>query len=118
MPWSISDAADTRYDYTQPWSSKFLGQSEDVFKQDGRQQKLMAQAELTASRATPGDLIREGMTAGLPADAGPARPQPGISSVLDGSALQPNHLYDRAPTDFSGTVAGIEASSRNSISAM
>lgn len=94
----------------------FLGQSADVFRQDPRQQALVSQAVMTANPDTPEDFIRENMTAGLPRDAGPARPQPTIDAVLDGSALQPNQMYDRAPTDFSGTVAGVEASSRNSIS--
>lgn len=114
MPWSI---ADTQYDYTQPWSSVFLAQSSDVFHQDPRQVKLMNQAVMTANPATPEDLIRANMTAGMPVDAGPARPQPTIESVLDGSALQPPRLYDRAPTDFSGTPAGMEASSSPAIPA-
>lgn len=116
MPWSISDVADTQYDYTQPWSSMFLGQSADVFKQDPRQHQLMSQAQVTADRATPQDFIRASMTAGMPRDAGPSRPQPTIGSVLDGSALQPSRLYDHAPTDFSGSPASIEASPRNTLS--
>lgn len=108
MPWSI---ADTEYDNTHPWDSMFNGVPlSDVFAQDPRQQRLMSQAVMTMNPATPGDFIRANMTAGIPADAGPARPQPTIESVLDGSALQPNRLYDRPPTDFSGTPAGMEAS--------
>lgn len=112
MPWSISQSeADTRYDYTQPWSSLFLGQSADVFKQDPRQQKLVMQAVQTADRNTPEAFIRDNMTAGLPVDVGPARPQPTIEGILSGTDLQPNRLYDRAPTDFSGTPAGMSGSS-------
>lgn len=114
MPWSI---ADTEYDNTHPWDSMFNGaQSSDVFRQDPRQVKLMSQAVMTADPNTPEDFIRENMTAGTPVDAGPARPQPTIEGILSGADLQPNRLYDRPPTDFSGTPAGIEASSRNNIS--
>lgn len=114
MPWSI---ADTQYDMTHPWDSMFNNpESGSVIKQSPYEQKLMAQAEMTASPATPEALIRAAMTAPPPADAGAARPQPTIESVLDGSALEPQRLYDRAPTDFSGTPAGTEASPRNSIS--
>lgn len=118
MPWSISDVADTDYaPGAHPWDSLYNGlPSGDVFKQDARQQRLMTQAAQTASPALPEDVIRQSMTAGPPADAGPARPQPTIESVLDGSALQPAHLYDRAPTDFSDSPASVEASSRNNIS--
>lgn len=109
MPWSI---ADTQYDNSHPWDSMFNGMPlTDVFKQDPMQQKLMGQAITTANPETPEDFIRANMTAGLPADAGPARPQPTIDSVLDGSALYPSRLYDRAPTDFSGTPAGMGSSS-------
>jgi hypothetical protein len=94
MPWSI---ADTDYDNTHPWDSMFNGVPlSDDLQQDPRQQKLMTQAIQTANPATPEAFIRECMTAGTPADAGPARPQPTIESVLDGSALQPNRLYDPA----------------------
>ena len=114
MPYTV-DQADARYDHTQPWSSMFLPSS-DVFRQDPRQVALMSQAIQTANPDMPEDVIRMSMTAGPPVDVGPARPQPTIDSVLDGSALQPGHLYDRAPTDFSGSPASTDASSRNSIS--
>lgn len=114
MPYTVNEA-DARYDHTQPWSSMFLPSS-DVFRQDPRQVALMSQAIQTANPDMPEEVIRQSMTVGPPADVGPARPQPTIGSVLDGSALQPGHLYDRSPTDFSGTPAGVEASPRNSIS--
>lgn len=114
MPWSI---ADTVYDARQhPWDSISNGPPGNPLKQTPYELKLMAQAVQTADPATPEALIRQYMTAGPPADVGPAPPPPTIETVLDGSALQPRHLYDRAPTDFSGTPAGIEASSRNNIS--
>lgn len=117
MPWSISQA-DTRYDAGQhPWDSLFNGlTSNGAFKPSPREQQLMDVARMTTDPATPDAAIRANMTAGPPADAGFAPPQPTIEGVLDGSALQAPHLYDRSPTDFSGTVAGIEASSRNTIS--
>lgn len=116
MPWSIGDMADTVYDNSHPWDSLYNGiNGGEVCKPDARQQKLMAQAQLTADRSTPDDFIRANMTSGPPVDFGPRRPEPTIGTVLSGQALQPQHLYDRPPTDFSGTVAGIDASSRNSI---
>lgn len=113
MPWSIADSI---YDNTHTWANaNDRVEFEHAFKQDPRQQRLMAQAEMTADPATPEDVIRVNMTAGLPVDAGPARPQATIESVLDGTALQPNRLYDRAPTDFSGTVAGMSGTSQPSL---
>ena len=117
MPWSI---ADTEYDNTHPWDSLYNGVPlSDVLNQTPGEQRLMAQAVATGSFSYPNPMsretIQEYMTAGPPVDAGPARPQPTIESVLDGSALQPNRLYDRAPTDFSGTPAGMEASSGPSV---
>lgn len=115
MPWSIADSI---YDGTHTWqNANDRVEFEHAFKQDPRQQKLMAQAEATADPGYPEAMIREYMTAGAPADAGPARPQPTIESVLSGEALQPNRLYDRAPTDFSGTPAGMEASTTPAIPA-
>lgn len=115
MPWSIQQA-DTNYDNTHPWDSLYNGVPLNrVLNQDPRQQRLMQQAVMTANPAFPAEAIRENMTAPPPADAGPPRPQPTIEGFLDGSALQSTHLYDRAPTDFSGTPADIEASSRPAI---
>jgi hypothetical protein len=115
MPWSI---ADTIYDNTHTWrNANDRVEFEHAFKQDATQQRLMAQATMTADPAYPESAIRMNMTAGLPADAGPARPQPTIETVIDGSALQAGHLYDRAPTDFSGTPAGMESSSTPAIGA-
>lgn len=120
MPWSISDvpdAANTIYDEgLHPWSSLFNGlPSSDVYRPSPRQQALIAQAVQTADPDTPAWLIRQTMTVPPPADDGPARPQPTIEGVLDGSALQPPHLYDRSASDFSGTPAGMESSSTPAI---
>lgn len=116
MPWSIRDA-DSVYDNTHAWDSLYNGlTSSGAFQPSPGEQRLMDQARMTSDPATTDAAIRANMTAGPPADAGLAPPQPTIEAVLDGSALQPPHLYDRAPTDFSGTPAGMEASSRNSIS--
>lgn len=113
MPWSI---ADTQYDNSHPWDSMFNGVPlSSVLKQGPFEQKLMSQFMLVSDPRTDPDFIRANMTAGPPADAGPGRPQPTIETVLSGEALQPPHLWDRPMNDFSGTPAGMEASSRNTL---
>lgn len=117
MPWSVSDVAETQYDNSHPWDSMYNGlPSADVYRLDPVQQRLVAQARMTADPATPEDVIRANMTAGIPADAGPVRPQPTIETVLSGAALRPPHLYDRPPTSFGATTPAAEASPRNHIS--
>lgn len=83
-------------------------------------QRRMAQAMITANPVTPNDEIRLKM-ATYP-DLGPpvqAVPQPTIDDVLGtGPGVNSAHLYDRSPTDFSGTPAGTQSSSTPSISAL
>jgi hypothetical protein len=83
------------------------------------EQRRIAQAAITADPNTPGDEIRLKMTMPPPpAMSAPVKVSPGLDDVLRVGA-QPDsaHLYDRSPTDFSGTRAVREGSSYPSISA-
>jgi hypothetical protein len=71
MPWSISDHADSVYDGTQhPWDSLFNGTpSSDVYRQDPRQQRLMAQVRMTPTWP-PQERHPDEHDGGFPVDAG------------------------------------------------
>lgn len=115
MPWSI---ADTRYDNTHPWDSMFNGVPlSHVLQQTPREQALMKQSMTTMNPQTPEAFIRDTMTVPPVSDPGPRPPEPGIEDVLSGQAPQPRELYARSPSDYSGTPAGIEASSVPSLQA-
>jgi hypothetical protein len=92
---------------------------ESTFRTGTDGQRKMAQAMITASPVTSNDEIRMKM-ATYP-DFGPeirAVTQPGIDDVLGTPPkADADHMYDRAPTDFSGTPAGREASSVPSLPA-
>lgn len=79
----------------------------------------MATAMITANPATSKDEIRANMTAQIITQRGMAT-QPTLDDVLGVGAqgYDPGHLYDRAPTDFSGSPAGTMASSRPSLDAI
>lgn len=79
--------------------------------------KRMAQAMLTANPETPADQIRANMTAPIVEQRG-MKLEPTLSDVLNVGAqgYDPGHLYDRAPTDFSGTPAGRDGTSFPSLS--
>lgn len=81
------------------------------------EQQRIAQAMITASPETSNDEIRAKM-ASLPpaAPSGLVKVSPTIDDVIQVSPAAP-HLNDRAPTDFSGTNAGRDGSSRASLSA-
>lgn len=84
--------------------------------------RKMALAMLTANPDTPADEIRNNLTAPYPSDRyGDMKVSPTIDDVLGtgpaGWKSPGNHLYDRAPTDFSGSPAGQEASSLPSLDA-
>ena len=101
------------YDHGSTWmSTNDRVAWERTFTVGTDSQRRMAQAMITASPATSNDEIREKMAY---ADFGPvvrAVPQPTIDSVLGvGPSPDTGHMYDRSPTDFSGTPAGQMASS-------
>jgi hypothetical protein len=110
MPWSV---ADTVYDHGHPWDSLFNGPQESAMRQSPYTEKLMAQAAMLASPATPDQVIRDTMMQAPLYDWGTPRPQPTIDSVVSGEALQPPQANW---SDFSGTAAGVEASARPTIS--
>lgn len=109
MPWSI---ADTAYDNTHPWDSMFNGVPlSDVLHQSPGEVALMKQSMVMMDPGTPEEFIRATMTNPSVPDPGPRMPEPTIGGVLAGDVPP----YPSAPTDFSGTPAGIEATSRPSL---
>lgn len=76
----------------------------------------MAQAMITANPDTPEAEIRANMTAQPVVQRG-MKTSPTLDDVLSVGAqgYNPGHLYDRAPTDFSGTPAGMQSSSYPSL---
>lgn len=85
---------------------------ERTFSVGNREQQEMATAMLTANPQTPEATIRANMTAPVISQRGMAS-QPTIDDVLNVGAqgYDQGHLYDRAPTDFSGTPAGMSSNS-------
>jgi hypothetical protein len=81
--------------------------------------KKMAAAAILADPATPADEIRQATTPPLPAYSGLVKASPTIDDVLSvgPQGYSPGRLYDRAPTDFSGTPAGRDGTSVPSMSA-
>lgn len=114
----IDLTANGQYDNTQAWNNdNDRVMWERAFTQGARQVQLEAQALMCADPATPNDFIRNQMTA---PDAPPlfgamAMTSPTIEDILAGSYSNSGNLNDRAPTDFSGTNAGIGSSSFPSI---
>lgn len=82
------------------------------------QTRRMAEAALTADPATPADMIRAAMTAPIVVQRG-MKTSPTIGEVLGvgPSGYDTGHSYDRAPTDFSGTPAGVESGPASSLNA-
>lgn len=83
-----------------------------TFAQGTAEQQEMAKAMITANPGTPATEIRANMTAPFVTQRG-MKTSMTLDDVLKVGAqgFDPGHLYDRAPTDFSGTPAGMEASS-------
>jgi hypothetical protein len=107
--------ADGQYDYTKPWyqNANDRVSYERAFQQGTREVQLQAQALMLASPLTPDGLIRDQMTATMetPQFGAVAQVAPTLDEVLAGEWSNSGNLYDRAPTDFSGTAAGQESSS-------
>lgn len=107
--------ADTSYDNSHPWDSMFNGVPlSDVLHQSPGEVRLMRQVMVTMNPGTPEEFIRQTMMNPPVLDAGPRPPELTIGAVLSGD-LQPGQLYAASPSDFSGTLAGMEASSRPSL---
>jgi hypothetical protein len=80
---------------------------ERSFQQGTDSTRRMAEAALTADPATPADLIRNSMVAPIVTQVG-SKQELTIDQVLGvgPAGFNPGHLYDRAPTDFTGTPSG------------
>jgi len=80
--------------------------------------RKMAAAAITASPDTPAAEIRANMTAPVISQRG-MKTSPTLDDILNvgPAGFNPGHLYDRAPTDFSGTPAGRDGTSVPSMSA-
>lgn len=82
------------------------------------QTKRMAAAMLMGDPDTPGDVIRAATTAPVIVQRG-MKVSPTLDDILNTgpSGYDPGHLYDRAPTDFSGSPAGTESGPASSLNA-
>lgn len=113
----IDLTANGQYDYTQPWWNNSTDRVawERSFQQSERQQQLESSALMLSDPLTPNQVIRDTMvTRSVPPQYGVMTEPPTIDDVLAGS-YSSGSLYDRAPTDFSGTSAGVESTSIPSI---
>lgn len=112
--------ADGMYDHGSTWTNaNDRVMWERTFATGTDSMKKMAAAAILADPATPADEIRQATTPPPPAYSGLVKASPTIDDVLNvgTQGYSPGHLYDRAPTDFSGTPAGRDASSVPSMSA-
>lgn len=104
---------DGMYDHSHAWqNSTDRVQWERTWQIGTEGQQKMAQAALTADPSMPAEVIRANMTAPVIAQAG-SKTEMTLDDVLNvgPQGFNPGHLYDRAPTDFSGTPAGMQGSS-------
>lgn len=102
-----------------PWNSaNDRVEWERTFAVGTDSQKRMAVAMITASPDTPEAMIRLNMT--MPPPSAPSAlsvTQMTLDDVLGTSAkADTGHMYDRSPTDFSGTPAGLMPSSTPGLS--
>ena len=107
---------DGQYDHSQPWwnNTNDRVMYERAFTQGTREEILQAQALMC--NMAPSNFVREQMTVPLETPQfGAMSTQPTIDDVFAGQFTQSGNLVDRAPTDFSGTTAGVESSSIPSI---
>ena len=92
------------YDHSHAWQNASDRASWERTWQTGTAgQQKMAQAALTADPNMPADVIRANMTAVPIVQAG-MKTSMTIDDVfrVGPQGFNPGHLYDRAPTDFSG----------------
>lgn len=109
--------ANGQYDYTQPWYNNANDRVmwERAFQQNSQEAQLQVQALFLADPLTPNKVIRGTLTANpVVPQFGVDKHSPTLDDVLDGNYSSGN-LYDSAPTDFSGTQAGMDATSRPSV---
>lgn len=108
---------DGQYDHASFQNANDRVMYERTFARGSAEQQLVAQAMLCANPEMSNDEIRMKMT--VPTGNPPmyVAPPVTIDTVLSGEAMQPPQLYDRAPTDFSGTPAGRDGSQLPSLPA-
>jgi hypothetical protein len=109
---------DGQYDFTKPpfyQNATDRVQYERTFQQGTREEMLEAQALINAQATTQSWEIHAQFDAPPPAMFGATSQQPTLDDIYGGNYTQSGHLNDRAPTDFSGTTAGQEATSIPSI---
>lgn len=111
---------DGQYDHGATWqNANDRVMWERTFTTGTDAMQKMSAAMLLAAPDTPAEVVREVMTRPAAAYSGLVKVSPTIDDVLNigPSGPVPGHLYDRAPTDFSGTPAGRDGSSTPSLSA-
>ncbi len=93
---------------------------ESTFRMGTDGQRRMAVAMITANPNTSEDEIRAKLSSPPPPAPGPVSvTQMTLDDVLAvGATVNSAHLYDRSPSDFSGSPAGRDASSVPSISVL
>ena len=83
-----------------------------TFSQGTDAMRKQALAAITADPNTPESEIRANLTAGQVSQSGmKTSPTLGRRAERGCYGYDPGHMYDRAPTDFSGTPAGLMPSS-------
>lgn len=105
----VSVGIETVYNQTQPWSS--INTPTGVYKQTPDQIEKMAHATACARLDLPADALRVYAPTNVVAIGQPQ--QPTIDDVLNQTAGQPPQM---SIFDYSGTAAGMMASSAPSIS--
>lgn len=110
---------DGQYDHGSTWANandRVLW--ERTFTTGTDAMKKMSAAMLLAAPDTPAEVVREVMAKPLFTQRG-MKTEPTIDDVLNTGPSGPvvTHVYDQAPTDFSGTPAGRDGSSVPSLSA-
>lgn len=106
-----------QYDHSHAWQNASDRASWERTWQTGSDgQRKMAQAALTADPSMPAEVIRANMTAPIVTQAG-SKTTLTLDDVLNvgPQGFNPGHLYARAPTDFSGTPAGMQGSAGQGI---
>lgn len=114
--------ADGQYDHSSTWANaNDRVEWERSFATGSAATRKMASAMISANPVTPAEEIRAVMTAPpMPPPAG-MKVSPTLDDVLStgpmGYTPPGSHLYDSAPTDFTGTQGAREGSSIPSLSA-
>lgn len=111
---------DGQYDHSSSWQNgNDRVMWERTFAMGPDTERRIAQAMITANPGTPDREIRLKMTAPpAPAPSPLVKTSPTLDDVL-GTRAQPDygHMYDRSPTDFSGSNGAYSGTSQPSLGA-